>query len=77
MTTAAKDQIRCIGCGKPVEPGQAACQILFGRMGEGEFEEERPYGILHRPCFNRTIESPDSVMDEIRRLSRNGKSLRA
>jgi hypothetical protein len=79
MAGKIKDtQVRCIGCGMPVVSSQQAAQLLVGRMDEdNEFGTERVFGTLHRSCFDRTIESPKSVLEEIKRLSKRGSSLRA
>jgi len=72
-----KGEVRCIGCGKLVEVGHAACQILTGKVQVDGFDADSIHGTLHRKCFDRTVESPDSVMDEIRRTAKAGRSLRA
>ena len=71
-----EEMVRCIGCGKPVEEGKTF-RILVGVTDDGEFEEEKEYGDVHAECFHRVVETPRSVLDEVRREARkSGKRLR-
>lgn len=66
---------RCIGCGKPVESGKTFL-ILVGTSHDGEFSESDEHGRLHYECFNRAVESPRSVLEEVRRLAEGKSRLR-
>jgi len=68
--------VRCIGCGKEIGDGEKVYRILKGGMRSGEFDERSEYGDLHESCFHRSVESPRSVLEEVRRLSRKPKKSR-
>ena len=74
MTAAATAEAlgRCIGCGKPLEDGRAF-RILKGDLEDGEFVEAEEFGVLHGACFHEAVESPDSVLREVKSLSRKTK----
>jgi hypothetical protein len=74
--TAEKLAVRCIGCGKPVEDGEKAYRIAKGGIDRGEFDERSEYGNMHEECFHRAIESPKSVLEEVRRISRKRRRRR-
>lgn len=66
---------RCAGCGKTIEvgpdgkatdKGPKVARIAFGRYKE-DFVEQKEWGYLHETCFNRSVDSPDAVMEEVRR----------
>ena len=75
---AANDTNRCSGCGKPLDQGpdgkpatgQKVVRIAVGKRKSGEFVETKEWGELHEACFNRAIDSPDAVLDEVRRQAR-------
>jgi DNA-directed RNA polymerase subunit N (RpoN/RPB10) len=63
-------EIRCIGCGKVIADGEETVRIEIGTTTKGKFKPVKEWGLLHRsPCFNRSIDSPEAVLDEIRRQS--------
>jgi hypothetical protein len=65
-----KQQIRCGGCGKPILEGEPTARIALGKMQDGVFVEKKEYALLHlSPCFNRAIDSPAAVLDEVKRQS--------
>lgn len=64
------ESMRCSGCGETLKAGDDVVRIAVGTIKKNEFKEKSQWGILHQsPCFNRAIDSPDAVMDEVRRLS--------
>jgi len=70
-----EDSVRCIGCGKPMEGGKTF-RILVGVTESGGFEEEGEYGDVHEACFHRVVETPRSVLDEVRReAKKSGRRL--
>ena len=68
---AKKSEItRCSGCGKEVQAGaKDIIRIAAGDLTQkGAFKEKEQLYVLHRsPCFNLTFNSPDTIMDEVRR----------
>lgn len=60
------EEVRCAGCGKIVENGDDTTRISQGKMSQGEFREKKLWGVMHRFCFNRAIDSPEAVLEEIR-----------
>jgi len=69
MSKPEKTQ-RCGGCGKPILEGDAVARIALGKMVDGEFTEKKEYVLLHQsPCFNRAVDSPMAVLDEVKRQS--------
>lgn len=74
---------RCAGCGKPIDvtpegkalaSGSKVIRITSGRFKKDEYTEQKEWGLLHEHCFNRSIDSPDAAMDEVRRQAKQGKS---
>lgn len=72
---AVNNQPRCSGCGKLIELGpdgkaapasQKVLRIALGKVKNGAFVENKEWGILHEKCFNRSIDSPEAVLDLIR-----------
>ncbi len=66
---------RCAGCGKSIEVGPdgkvstngpKVMRIAVGRF-KTDFTEAKEWGYLHESCFNRSIDSPDAVMEEVRK----------
>lgn len=61
---------RCVVCGKLLEEGQEAVQVLAGRvLRSGEVGGGSLWGRAHRRCFNRIIPLPKAALDELRRLA--------
>ena len=58
---------RCSGCGKPIEDGDDTKRIADGKMKEGEFAEKKEWAVMHRSCFNRSIDSPTAAFDELKK----------
>lgn len=48
-------------------------RIASGKFKK-EFTEQKEWGYLHETCFNRSIDSPDAAMDEVRRQAKQAKS---
>jgi len=68
---------RCRGCGKVLDAGTRVYLILRGTLSENSFhedEEQGEFGYLHEGCFRRAIESPQSVLEEIRSIARAAKT---
>lgn len=64
--------IRCAGCGKELEKGSEVVKIEIGNLrGKVQVANSKCWGLLHRSCFNRSIESPKAALEEIRRLARD------
>lgn len=65
------DEIRCNagGCGLVFKPGDDQIRIASGTFTKGRFKEKKEWGLMHRSCFNRSIDSPDATMEEVRRLT--------
>jgi hypothetical protein len=66
------DETRCVagGCGRVFEPGDELIRVAAGTFrNKGGFKEKKEWGLMHRSCFNRAIDSPDATMEEVRRLS--------
>jgi hypothetical protein len=70
--------IRCSGCGKPLDlegkTAQKVVRIMNGKLKNGLYVEGKEWGVLHEACFNRSIDSPDAVLDEVRRQAREPRS---
>ena len=66
---------RCISCGKPIDDG-SAFRILEGGYQSGSFLEKAEFGDLHADCFRRTVASPRSVLEEVRRIAKKGRRRR-
>lgn len=76
---AANDSIRCSGCGKPLDltegkTAQKVVRITNGKLKNGVYVEGKEWGVLHEACFNRSIDSPDAVLDEVRRQAREPRT---
>ncbi len=61
---------RCNGCGKPLEEGDDTVRIALGKAKKKSFTETKEWGVMHRSCFNRSIDSPSATMDELKRQAR-------
>jgi hypothetical protein len=63
--------IRCAACGKSLDKGAHVVRIEIGQLQNNErLAEGECWGVLHRSCFNRSIESPKAAMEELRRLAK-------
>lgn len=60
---------RCTGCGEVFKDGDESISITEGKIRKGVHKQSGVWGVLHRSCFNRTIDSPNATMEEVRRLS--------
>jgi hypothetical protein len=69
-THMQESSTRCAGCGKPLADGEDAKRISDGKIREGEFEERKEWGVMHRSCHNRRADGPDATLDELRRQAR-------
>lgn len=68
---------RCSGCGKPLDEGKTSSRVMRiaqGKMKNGVYVEGKEWGVLHEACFHRSIDSPDAVLDEVRRQAREPRS---
>jgi len=75
--TAEELEVRCIGCGRPIAEGEKIYRIAKGDLDSGEFDEHSEYGSMHEECFHRAVESPRSVLEEVRRISRKQRRRRS
>jgi hypothetical protein len=68
--SASNEPHRCARCGKEIEPEQKVARIAFGfSETKKRFSEKSEWGYLHVDgCFNRVIESPKSVLDELKKI---------
>ncbi len=66
---AGKKECRCAGCGRKFEAGEKVHRIATGTFTEDGFSEKKEWGLLHDDCFNRAVESPRAVLDEVKRLA--------
>jgi len=73
---AEPEVTRCISCGKPINGGPVF-RIIEGGYRDGSFLEKSAFGDLHAPCFRRTVASPQSVLEEVRRIARKGRKRRS
>ena len=63
------ETIRCSGCGESLKSSDEVVRIASGVLRKGVFKEKKELYVLHKsPCFNLTFNSPDTTMDEVRRL---------
>lgn len=74
--TATKEAERCIGCGHPLKEGRAF-RILKGNVRNGTFVPDEEFGDMHEGCFYEAIDSPESVLREVRRLAKKPRSKKA
>lgn len=65
---------RCAKCGELIENEADAANVSTGKYaGAQPLTEATQWGVFHKSCFNRAIGTPESVMDEMRRLSKDVK----
>ena len=65
------DTDRCVVCGKVVAPKAAAMRITKGAVNTRKvWREDSVWGMAHTSCFVAAVDSPTSVMKELRRQSR-------
>jgi len=63
---------RCAGCGSPITPGDPSVEIKTGnyqKAGPKPLTESARWGLMHKSCFNRSIDSPEAALEEIRRMA--------
>ena len=62
---------RCAGCGSPIDSGSETVEIKTGNFqaGPGPLTESAMWGLMHKSCFNRSIDSPEAALEEIKRLA--------
>lgn len=66
-----KDEPRCVSCGKILGKGREVVRIETGSLrGKNQLSNGKCWGLLHRSCFSRSIESPRAALEEIRSLAR-------
>lgn len=63
------EDLRCAGCGEVFKDGEESICITEGKIKKHVHKQGRVWGVLHRPCFNRAMDSPATTMEEVRRLS--------
>ncbi len=63
---------RCVVCGKPIEAGQIVASVQKGSVSaDGEFSPKKAWGMAHfEPCFERAIDSPQMVLERVKRLAK-------
>lgn len=67
---------RCVTCGKLVESDSRVVRIGRGVWTEqGGYQEKEEFGILHTECFDRSVESPTTALQEIKRLAKAATKL--
>lgn len=66
--------IHCNGCGKAILDKEDGVRVAQGKVVDGDFEEKKEWGVMHRACFNKSIDHPDNVYaalkEEAKRQSR-------
>lgn len=71
---AKKKERRCAGCGKTFESGQKAYSVQAGVIGEDlTMSAEKLWGEMHKSCFEHSIESPQTVLQEVKRLAKSNR----
>jgi len=58
-------RIICCGCQKQIVSEDDAKRISSGLIKSDKFKETEEWGVLHRSCFNRCIDSPAAALDEV------------
>jgi hypothetical protein len=63
---------RCFVCGKEFEAGDKAASVVRAQVAEdGSFQPNKAWGHAHfSPCFERAVDSPQMVMDRLKRLAK-------
>lgn len=61
---------RCVGCGKVVEVGTKTARTALGRMEESGHIDKSEWGIMHKDCFDRALETPASALAKITKLAK-------
>ena len=60
---------RCAACGKPAHDESKAIRVSEGKTKDDKFSEKKLWGVLHKVCFDRLVDSPDSVLAEIKKAA--------
>lgn len=63
---ASGGTIRCVGCGKSIDEGEDTKRVADGKIRRGTFEERKEWGVMHRSCYNRRADAPQSTLDEMK-----------
>jgi hypothetical protein len=61
-----EEEVRCAGCGKPIEPRAEIAEVTIGALGN---KRRKVWGRMHRNCFRAIVRSPQMVMDEIKKVA--------
>jgi DNA-directed RNA polymerase subunit N (RpoN/RPB10) len=64
--TRKRIEVRCAGCGKVIDPGEHTYQIRVGALRGSIFLPKSVFGQFHEKCFQRTVETPRTVLAELR-----------
>ena len=60
------DPLRCGGCGELVQPGQNIMSLMEGvAQPDGAIAMGAEFGLLHRECFDRSVQSPRLALARI------------
>lgn len=71
------DEVRCAGCGKPIEAGDEVTNVTHGKMGsDGKLARLKEWGKMHRTCHNRRADSPQAALEELRASEKKRQSTR-
>ena len=58
--------VKCAGCDKPITEGEDSIFVDEGTLRSGgNLKGRKKWGRFHRSCFNRSIDSPDAIWEEI------------
>lgn len=61
---------RCAGCGKVVDVGAKTARTTLGRMEEGGHSDKSEWGLMHKDCFDRALETPATAFIKITKLAK-------
>jgi hypothetical protein len=66
----AKDVPHCCVCGKPCEEGAESARMTDGTIVNGKHKEKTEFGLFHRSCRNRAVQTTTAARDALNRQAR-------
>lgn len=67
VTKRAGKGERCAVCGDVIRASDKVYRISKGSLKQDGWTEKGQWGYIHRPCFALATQSPDALMDELKR----------
>jgi hypothetical protein len=61
---------RCVTCRRPILEGTRVYEVKQGRYQGEVLKSDTVWGYMHPNCFDRSVQTPETILRELREVER-------